>query len=46
MLCQLTETKLSNQGPSASKIFWAKTNNMNAEMWNLSTESGWQQWHV
>lgn len=37
--------KLSNQRPSASSMFWAKTNKINAEMWNLSTESGKNQCH-
>lgn len=44
MVRSLTKRKLSNQGPSASRMFWAKTNKTNAEIWNLSTESG-RQWH-
>lgn len=40
---KLTKIKLLNQGPSASRIFWAKTNKRNAEMWNLSIESVHEQ---
>lgn len=44
MVSELTIRKLSNQGPSASRMFCAKTNKIYAEIWNLSTESGRQRY--
>jgi len=32
--------KFPNHGPSASRMFRAKTDTRKADMWNLSTESG------